>query len=101
MTIERPEVAPLQAPLSDLERTLIEEFLRTHGVDAPLLAQLPREKQQSLLSEASAYASAKLAEIASRSHFVHDIHSTGAGVTRPHSNEQTESTVHPVRKIRD
>ena len=52
---------------------------------------------QTLLSEASVYASAKLAEINSRSHFIHDIHSTG-GTPRPHASETTGSGESPLVK---
>lgn len=92
MKSERPEVAPLQAPLGDLERTLIDEFLHAHGYDAHRLASLADETRQALLAEASVYASAKLAEISSRSHFLHDIHSTGER-PRPHASETTSHSV--------
>lgn len=95
MKSERLEVAPLQAPLGDLERTLIDEFLQMHGYDALRLSSLADDTRQALLSEASVYASAKLAEINSRSHFIHDIHSTG-GTPRPHASE-TEGSSEPPR----
>lgn len=97
MKSERPEVAPLQAPLGDLERTLIDEFLHAHGYDAHGLASLADETRQALLAEASVYASAKLAEISSRSHFLHDIHSAGER-PRPHANETGGSSESPFAK---
>lgn len=97
MKSERLEVAPLQAPLGDLERTLIDEFLHVHGYDAVRLASLADDTRQALLSEASVYASAKLAEINSRSHFIHDIHSTG-GTPRSHGSEAGDQAKPPPAK---
>lgn len=89
MTRERPDVAPIQAPLGELERTLIEEFLRAHGYDPLQLSALPDAGREALLSEASVYASARLAEIDSRSHFLHDIHVGGTDLKKPHGPSGT------------
>ena len=65
---------PLQAPLGELERGLIEAFLLARGFDAPKLARLPEPEREALLREASIHASARLAEVEARSHYLHDIH---------------------------
>jgi len=88
MNADRTDVAPIQSPLRDLERTLIEEFVRTMGYDPHRLADLAHEEREALLTEASVYASMKLAEIDSRSHFIADIHSSGPGVSKPHTPQE-------------
>jgi hypothetical protein len=74
MTEERNDTRPLQSPLSGLERSLIDEFLRRRGYDPAHLEQLPDTFRDGLLKEASLYASARLAEVESRAHYVHEIH---------------------------
>ncbi len=79
MTAERVETSPLQAPLGQLERALIDEFVRGRGYDPAHLAGLPEEERETLLKEASVYASGRLTEVESRSHFIHEIHDGAAG----------------------
>jgi hypothetical protein len=70
---EPRDATPLQAPLEQLERALIDEFLQARGLDASALAALPERERELLLKEASVNASGRLAEVESRSHFVHDL----------------------------
>ena len=65
---------PIEAPLGRLERALIDEFIRARGYDPLTLSNLPDQERQMLLRDASIHASTKLAEVESRSHFVHDLH---------------------------
>ena len=65
---------PVEAPLSHLERALIDEFIRARGYDPLTLANLPEHEHKMLLRDASLHASTKLAEVESRSHLVHDLH---------------------------
>ena len=65
---------PLQSPLGNLERTLIDEFLRLRGIDREALDKLSEAERHTLLAEASSYASSRLTEIESRSHYVHELH---------------------------
>jgi len=74
MSADRSDVSPLEAPLAELERALIEEFVRARGYDTRALATLPDLERAILLKEASIYASAKMTEVESRARFVHDIH---------------------------
>lgn len=74
MTAEHPETSALPPPLGQLERALIDEFVRARGYDPLKLADLPEEEREPLLKDASVYASARLAEVESRSHFLHEIH---------------------------
>ena len=64
----------MEDPEGRLETALIEEFLRGRGMDASALHALPAEEKRHVLAEASAYAAAKLAEVQSRAHFVHELH---------------------------
>jgi len=67
----------MENPEGRLETMLIEEFLRARGLGPPVLHALPEVEAKRVLTEASAYATAKLAEIESRAHFVHEIHGWG------------------------
>ena len=64
----------LEAPLGQLERSLIDEFIQARGYDPTALAGLPEHERETLLADASIYASGKLAEVEARSHFVDEIH---------------------------
>jgi hypothetical protein len=68
------EPNPLQPPLGNLERTLIDEFLRLRGLDRDAVDKLPEVERHHLLAEASSFASSRLTEIESRSHYVHELH---------------------------
>jgi len=72
----RDDIEPntMQPPLGNLERTLIDEFLRLRGVDREGLDKLTEAQRHDLLAEASSYASNRLTEIESRSHYVHELH---------------------------
>ena len=62
------------APLSELERTLIEEYIRQHGHDPDNLSDVSEDERKRLLKDASVYASGRLVEVEARSHFLHEIH---------------------------
>jgi hypothetical protein len=64
----------LEAPLGQLERALIDEFVRARGHDPAQLAALPDEEREKLLTDASVYASGKLMEVEARSRFLKEIH---------------------------
>jgi hypothetical protein len=63
-----------EAPLAQLERSLIDEYVRTRGYDPHALSALPSPERDTLLKDASVYASSKLCEVEARSHFVHELH---------------------------
>jgi hypothetical protein len=65
---------PLEPPFGDLERAFIDEFVRARGYDPAALASLPEGQRQKLLADASVYASGKLMEMESRSHFIDEMH---------------------------
>lgn len=68
----------LEDPNAQLETALIDEFLTSRGLDRRRLQELPEAQAAQLRKEASAYATARLTELESRAHFVHEIH----GATR-------------------
>jgi hypothetical protein len=71
-----PDVAPLEEPLAELERQLIDDYLRTRGHDPDALRAAHDDAARKLLIEASVYAGARLTEIESRSRFVQELHDT-------------------------
>lgn len=78
MKTENTDNLPRRAPLGELERTLIDTFIRERGFDPARLEELPETDRHTLLQEASTYASIRLSEIESRSHLVHELHGTKA-----------------------
>jgi hypothetical protein len=69
---QKEHIAP--APEGHLENALIEEFLQSRDLDWPSLRALSDGEMKQVLTDASAYASARLAEVESRAHFVHAIY---------------------------
>ncbi len=80
MSAEQAAATPLHAPLGELERAIIDQFVRARGYDPLTLHALPEDERETLLKEASLHASAKLAEIEARSHFLAEIHDGVPGV---------------------
>ena len=64
--------------LGRLERTLIDGFLRSRGVESHALSLLPESDREKLLADASIYASGKLMEVEARSHYLEQIHDDAA-----------------------
>jgi hypothetical protein len=69
-----PDVRPLEDQNARLEQAFREEFIRMRGHDPAALHDLPEAERVLLLKQASAHAAARLAEVESRAHYVHDIH---------------------------
>ena len=69
-----PDVHPIEDPTAHLEQALIDEFIRRRGHDPARLHDLTAGERDELLKHAAAYASAKLAEVESRAHYVHELH---------------------------
>jgi hypothetical protein len=66
-------------PLGELERALLDEFIRVRGYDPDNLHDLPEAELDMLLKAASLYASGKLTEIESRLHFLDEMHGVVPG----------------------
>jgi len=81
------DAVPMKDPESELETALIAEFVRARGHDEVSLAALSPDARVALLTEASRYATGKLAEVEARAHYVHDIH----GATADNRKLKTEN----------
>lgn len=82
MSAERREERPVQAPFGDLERALIDEYLRTRGYDPLELHTLPMEEREQILKAAAIYASGKLVEVEARSRVLDEIHDRTPGARK-------------------
>jgi hypothetical protein len=76
MAMDLPE-RPLDDVHADLERTLIDDFLRARGLDPAAVRDRDDAEAHLLLAEATTHASAKLAEVEARAHYVQDLHRRG------------------------
>jgi hypothetical protein len=74
MTARDPDVHPMEDPERQLEKTLIDDFIRSRGHDPTALDSLPEDERARLLTEASTHAAGRLAEIEAKAHFVRDMH---------------------------
>lgn len=71
--MERERIFNPAAP-HDLERAYIAQYLRSLGYAPADIPHLPKPRANELMRGASLYASARLAEVETRSHLVEDIH---------------------------
>lgn len=78
----KTDIRRFDVPLGQLERSLIEEFVRGRGYDPNKLTDLPQHERERLLADASIYASGKLTEVEARSHFVDEIHDGTPAIPR-------------------
>jgi hypothetical protein len=67
----------VEEPLAELERQLITTYLARSGQDLHALMARDDADARRLLADASRYASVKLSEVESRSHFVRELHGEG------------------------
>ena len=68
-----PDAAPSAAHFAELENSLITQFLEGRGHNRNSVAALPQAERDALLAAASTYASSKLSEVESRSHYLDDL----------------------------
>jgi len=66
--------APIADPNADLERALIDDFIRARGYDPARLHELPDEQRRVLQREASAHAAGRLTEMEARAHYIDELH---------------------------
>jgi hypothetical protein len=74
MTTNQTDRAPLEEPLAELERQLMSEYVAAVGQDLHALLNRNDEEAKRLLAEASLYATSKLTEVESRSHYLRKLH---------------------------
>jgi hypothetical protein len=65
--------APMKEPLADLERELIDAYLADAGHDFHALLLRNDDQARRLLTDASLYATARLTEVESRSHYLRSL----------------------------
>lgn len=73
MKTSEPTNPPMEEPLAQLERELINAYLAGAGQDRQTLLTRHDEQARQLLADASLYASAKLTEVESRSHYLRSL----------------------------
>ena len=73
MTMPGNDCTPIEEPLAQLERDLIDAYIEDAGYDPAALRARDDSAARMLLAEASAHASARLTEVESRSHYVHSL----------------------------
>ncbi len=74
MTTDENDRQPLEDPSAELERRLINEYVTAAGHDLGSLLARHDDEAKKILTEASFYASSKLAVVESRAHYVHKLH---------------------------
>jgi hypothetical protein len=73
MTLNDTTTTHLEEPLAELERQLISAYVAGAGEDLETLLARDDEAARKLLAEASLYASGRLTEVESRSHYLHKL----------------------------
>ena len=68
------DMPPIDDYEAKLERAFEDEYLRQQGRTREELHTLPEPERIALLRGAAAYASAHLAEVEARAHYVNDLH---------------------------
>ena len=68
------DMRPIEEPLAELERQLISAYLAGAGENFQSLMARNDDAARKLLTEASLYASDRLCEIESRSHYLRKLH---------------------------
>ena len=74
MLTDRTDISPIEEPLAELERRLIDEFIRNLGHDPLALRTSADPAARKILIDAATYASIRLSEVEARSHYVRDLH---------------------------
>lgn len=77
MTPNDTTTVPMEEPLAELERQLIEAYVAAAGHDLAALLARDDEEARMLLTEASTYAASRLTEVESRAHYVRKLHGEG------------------------
>jgi hypothetical protein len=75
---ERAET-PLEDPLAQLERALIDDYLQTRGCSLSTIDLRPPDERRLLLTQAAQYAAVRLAEIDARAAYVNEMHRGSGG----------------------
>jgi hypothetical protein len=71
MSATRPDIDPLEEPLAALERELISAYVAGTGQRYDALVTRTDDAARRVLTDASRYATERLAEVEARSHYLH------------------------------
>ena len=74
MTADRTDVPPFEEPLAELERRIIDDYIRGLGHDPDHLRASGDPSARKILADASTYAATRLSEVEARSHYVRVLH---------------------------
>ena len=74
MAIDRTGIPPLEEPLAELERHIIDDYIRECGHDPAVLRAAGDARAHKILIDASVYAATRLSEVEARSHYVRELH---------------------------
>ena len=69
-----PSETALDEPRARLEKIYLQAYLRAKGCTLQSLHELPDEEAKRLMTEASIYASSRLAEIETREQLLNELH---------------------------
>ena len=75
MVTDRTDIPPLEEPLAELERRIINDYIRDHGHDPAALRASQDAHAHKILVDAAVYAATRLSEVEARSHYVRELHS--------------------------
>ncbi len=73
---------PVGDPNALLGKALIEEYLKEKGYSHEDLKKLPAELVETLMKEASQYASLKMEAVQARAHFVKELHDDASSLEK-------------------
>jgi hypothetical protein len=68
------DITPMEEPRAELERRIVDEYLRDAGHDPQALRARGDAMARSLLVDAATYAATRLTEVEARSHYVRNLH---------------------------
>jgi hypothetical protein len=71
-TINR-DTPPIEQPLAEFERRIIDDYVRSAGYDPAELRARTDPEARGILTLASAYAAGKLSEVESRMHYLRSL----------------------------
>ncbi|HVG71081.1 MAG TPA: hypothetical protein VM819_09230 [Vicinamibacterales bacterium] len=74
MSADRTDVPPQEEPMAELERRIIDEYIRGLGHDPDKLHASLDPAARKILVDASTYAATRLSEVEARSHYVRELH---------------------------
>jgi hypothetical protein len=69
-----PDVPPLEEPLAELERRLIDDYVRNQGLEPEVVRGRTDAAARKILADAAQHAALKLTEVESRAHYIRDLH---------------------------